>query len=194
MAYQPNSYNKLFAAAATVGMVTTAVTPVAGAAGLPFNDVEGQYVESVQWIVEQNIANGISASKFGTHTPITRGQAAIFISNAVNLDTENAPDAGFTDANERDDRTRGAINAIKEAGILKGTSKTTFGTDLNITRQAVAVAIARAYDLHEQDVVDVELPFTDVYEGSQYEQPIKAFIKYGITQGKTAQLLGHKMM
>lgn len=190
MAYQPKSYRKLFATTATAAMVATAVAPAAGAAGLSFTDVEGQYVAPVQWLVDQNITSGVSATEFGTHTDITRGQAAIFIANALGLDTVNAPDAGFTDANDRNDRTRGAINAVKAAGILNGTSETTFGTDLKITRQAVAVAIARAYGLDQQDVAGVELPFTDVYAGSQYEQPIKSFIKFGITQGKTATTFG----
>ena len=43
--------------------------------------------------------------------------AAVLLANVLGLDTENAPDSGFKDVPER---AKGAVNALKEAGITNG--------------------------------------------------------------------------
>ena len=64
-------------------------------------------------------------NQFGTQTPIKRVDAAVLLANVLGLDTENAPDAGFKDV---PDRAKGAVNALKEAGITNGKSTDKFGS------------------------------------------------------------------
>ena len=59
MAYQPKSYRKFVATAATATLVATAVTP-AFAAETNFTDATGQYKEAINYVVEKEIAKVIS--------------------------------------------------------------------------------------------------------------------------------------
>ena len=75
-----------------------------------------EYQEAVDFLVSKGI-KGKPDGTFGTHESITRQDAAIFVAKALDLDTVNAPEAGFTDVNPR---AVGAVNALKEAGITNG--------------------------------------------------------------------------
>ncbi|MGG3739375.1 S-layer homology domain-containing protein [Aeribacillus pallidus] len=179
MAYQPKSYRKFVATAATATLVASAVTPAAAAS---FTDVSDRYKEAVDYLVEKGVTNGVSETSFGTSQEIKRADAAVMIAKLLGLDTENAPDAGFTDVPER---ARGAVNALKAAGIINGKTATTFGAEDPMTRAEMAKVIANAYKLTGEDV---ELPFTDV--SKTFEPYVKALYKHGITTGKNATQFG----
>ena len=55
MAYQPKSYRKFIAGAAAVAVVAPVVAPVASLAAANFTDVEGQYVEAVEFLASKGI-------------------------------------------------------------------------------------------------------------------------------------------
>jgi trimeric autotransporter adhesin len=179
MAYQPKSYRKFVATAATATLVASAVTPAAAAS---FTDVSDRYKEAVDYLVEKGVTNGVSETSFGTSQEIKRADAAVMIAKLLGLDTGNAPDAGFTDVPER---ARGAVNALKAAGIINGKTATTFGAEDPMTRAEMAKVIANAYKLTGEDV---ELPFTDV--SKTFEPYVKALYKHGITTGKNATQFG----
>ena len=181
MAYQPKSYRKFIAGAAAAAVVAPVVAPVASLAAVNFSDVEGQYVEAVEFLATKGI-QGKGDGTFGTHENITRQDAAIFVAKALELDTVNAPAAGFTDVNPR---AVGAVNALKAAGITNGKSATTFGGGDLITRGELAKWIAKAFDLQAGTATN---PFSDV-EG-HYVDAVKALVENTVTSGKTATTFG----
>ncbi|MFK2825570.1 S-layer homology domain-containing protein [Bacillus sp. B190/17] len=180
MAYQPKSYRKFVATAATATMVASAVTP-AFAAELNFGDVSDRYKEAVDYLVKNDITQGISETQFGTAKNIKRVDAAVMLAKALKLDTEKAPDAGFTDVPKH---RQGAVNALKAAGIISGKSETKFGADDNLTRGEMAIIISRAYKLEEK----AENKFSDVSD--RYADAVAKLVKAGITQGKTETTFG----
>src|SRR5690606_10178794 len=131
------SYRKFLATGATAAMVVTAVASTALAAS--FKDVSKNYKEAVDSLVADKIAQGISDTEFGTTKSIKRGDAAVMIAGALDLDVKNAPNAGFKDLNSR---VKGAVNALYAAKIIDGKTKTQFKPDDNITRQEMAKVIA----------------------------------------------------
>jgi len=173
MAYQPKSYKKFVATAATATLVATAVAPTALAAD--FTDVSSNYKVAVDYLVDQGIAQGLTETTFGVTSPIKRGDAAVMIAKALGLDTVNAPDQGFTDLN---DRVAGAVNAIVEAEIASGKTETTFAPDLYITRQEMAKVIANAYGLTGENT---ENTFSDVNDN--WDEYVDALVEAGITKG-----------
>ena len=180
MAYQPKSYRKFIAGAAAVAVVAPVVAaPVAAATNFP--DVEGQYVNAVEYLASKGIQGKLDGT-FGTHENITRQDAAVFVAKALGLDTEKAPDAGFTDVAPR---AVGAANALKAAGITAGKTATTFGGGDLITRGELAKWIATAFDLKADDANN---PFSDV-EG-HYVDAVKALVENKVTSGKTATTFG----
>ncbi|SDM34913.1 S-layer homology domain-containing protein [Psychrobacillus sp. OK028] len=176
MAYQPKSYKKFVATAATATLVATAIAPTALAAS--FTDVSSTYKTAVDYLIANDIAKGKTETTFGTTATITRGDAAVMIANALKLDTTKAPDAGFKDVNAR---VAGAVNALVAAKIVSGKTATTFAPDANITRQEMAKIIANAYEL---EAGTTKNSFVDV--NSNWDAFVDALVANNITLGKTA--------
>ncbi|WP_404356517.1 S-layer homology domain-containing protein [Cytobacillus firmus] len=178
MAYQPKSYRKFVATAATATLVASAVAPAAAAG---FSDVSDRYADAVNYLVENDITNGLTETTFGVSKEVKRGDAAVMIAKALGLDGANAPDAGFGDVPTR---AKEAVNALKEAGIFNGKSATNFGFTDTMTRGEMALVIAKAYELEG----DVTLTFTDVSD--RYEQAVQALVENKITSGKSETSFG----
>jgi len=176
MAYQPKSYRKFAATAATATLVATAVTPAFAAENLPFGDVNQNYAEAVGALYSKGIVNGVSKTEFGTYKPLKRGDAAVIIARALELDTKNAPDAGFKDVNSN---IKGAVNALVAKGIISGVSKDKFDPDASLTRGQMAKILANAFDLSKYAK---ETPFTDLT--STFKPYVEALYGAGITKGK----------
>lgn len=178
MAYQPKSYKKFVATAATATLVATAIVPVASAADAKsFKDVSKTYQEAVNYLVTNDIAQGKSDTMFGTSATITRGDAAVMIAKAMKLDTAKAPSAGFTDVNAR---VGGSVNALVAAGVVSGKTAKTFAPDANITRQEMAKIITNAYKL---EAGSTKNSFKDV--NSNWDGFVDALLANGVTVGKT---------
>ncbi len=178
MAYQPKSYRKFVATAATATLVASAVAPAAAAG---FTDVSDRYSEAVNYLVENDITSGFTETTFGVSKEVKRGDAAVMIAKALGLDGSKSPDAGFSDVPAR---AKEAVNALKEAGIFNGKSATNFGFNDTMTRGEMALVIAKAYKLEG----DVTLKFTDVSD--RYESAVKALVENKITTGKTETSFG----
>lgn len=183
MAYQPKSYRKFVATAATATLVASAVVPVASAASADaFKDVNSNYKVAVSYLVDNDIAKGKSDTLFGTDESITRGDAAVMIANALGLDTASAPDAGFKDVNAR---VAGAVNALVAKGIVSGKGAGTYAPDAKITRQEMAKILANAYEL---DGKGTSNKFKDV--NSNWDAYVDALVKNEVTLGLTADTFG----
>jgi hypothetical protein len=177
MAYQPKSYRKFVATAATATLVASAVAPAAAAG---FTDVPARYKDAVDFVVSKGV-NGLTETTFGTGEAIKRVDAAVMIAKVLELDTENAPAAGFTDVPAR---AQGAVNALKEAGITSGKTATSFDANSPITRGELAIWIQRGFDLKGS----ADLDFTDVSD--RYAAAVEALVANEITQGTSATKFG----
>lgn len=188
MAYQPKSYKKFVATAATATLVASAIVPVAsanGASTAAFTDVSAKYQVAVDYLVDNNITVGLTETSFGIDSTIKRGDAAIMLAKALGIvEDNNAAPSGFTDVPAR---AALAINSLKAAGIINGKTTTSFGFEDNLTRGEVALIMAnvKAYDLKGDTS---SLKFTDV--SSRYASAVAGFVEAGITSGKTATTFG----
>ena len=180
MAYQPKSYRKFVATAATATLVASAIAPVAGAAS-NFEDVAPKYKDAVDYLVNNNITQGTSATLFGTHDNIKRGDLAIWLAKALKLDTASAPASGFEDT--AGTRYDAAVSVLKAKGIVSGKSETSYAPSAYVTRGEMAIMLSRAYDLSS----DTKAPFSDMGAYSPY---INGLYAYEITTGKTAETFG----
>lgn len=158
--------------------------PTAAAAGKKFTDVSERYLEAVNYLTTNNLANGVSESEFGVGLQIERGNAAIILANALGINDAAAPPSGFNDV-----PTRGvnAVNALKQAGIINGKSPTSFGFNDLLTRGEIALMLAdpSAYNLKGSTM---NLPFTDV--NVRYKEAVAALAYNGVTNGKSATEFG----
>lgn len=179
-----NNYSKFVATAATATLVATAVLPAASAKEMKFSDVSDRYAEAVNYLVENNITQGLSATKFGTTSNIKRVDVAVLIAKATLTEDEikSAPASTFKDV-----PTRAAkyVGALKAKGIINGKTATTFGSDLSITRGEAAIMLSKAYAI-EGDTANVK--FGDV--GTRYKEAVAALVDNKITTGKTDTSFG----
>ncbi|MGE7218003.1 S-layer homology domain-containing protein [Priestia koreensis] len=180
MAYQPKSYRKFIATAATATMVAGAVAPLASFAA---SDATGIYKDAVNYLIEKGIASGLNKDTFGVQEKIKRGDAAIMVANALGVYGKDAKDAGFKDINSR---VAKAVNPLKEAGIISGKTATEFKPDANITRGEMAIIVAKAYKI--QAVASKEVPFKDAT--GIYKDAVAALYTNDIASGATADAFG----
>ena len=183
MAYQPKSYRKFVATAATATLVATAVTPAFAAENLPFGDVNKNYAEAVGALYSKGIVKGVSKTEFGTYKPLKRGDAAVIIAKALELDTKNAPNAGFKDVNSN---IKGAVNALVAKGIISGVSKDKFDPNSPLTRGQMAKILVNAYPTLKDEAK--ETPFKDLT--ADFKPYIEALYGAGITGGTSTTTYG----
>lgn len=185
MAYQPKSYRKFVATAATAAMVATSMGAIATPADAAsnFKDVATSYQEAVAFLLSTGATQGINETEFGTYNNIKRADAAVMIAKVVGLDLASAPDAGFKDVPAR---AKAAVNALKEAGIINGKTETSFGSDDTLTRGEMAIIIKRAFDLEAEE--GTVLPFKDV--NKNYEEAVKALYSNEVTSGTSETAFG----
>lgn len=186
MAYTSKNFKKFTVVGATAAMVASAVVPAAAADVnvKNFTDVSKNYTAAVTYLVENGLSNGLTSSKYGIDTEVKRGDAAIILAKALGLQSKTAPASGFTDV---PDRAALSINALKEAGIVKGKTATKFGFTDTLKRGEVALMLAnaKAYDLKGK-IADVK--FTDVND--RYKEAVAGMVANGITQGTSATKFG----
>ena len=190
---QKKFYRTLLATATAAAIVTSTVIPAASIEAAPyqasaetrlatylFTDVSKKYEDAVQFVYEKGIL-GFSTTRFGVEEMITRVDAAVMLAKVLELDVENAKPSGFKDVPSRGVKY---VNALKEAGITSGKSKTEFGSYSNITRGELAMWIQKAYDLKGEG----QISFLDV--SSKYKEAVTALVKNGITQGVNSKEFG----
>ena len=95
------------------------------------------------------IVNGISDTKFGVGTPITRQDICVMTARTLELvgftaKAEKA--ASFTDMNFVSDYAKSAVEYLSELGIITGTPDGKFNPKANATRAETALIIFRTMD------------------------------------------------
>lgn len=153
--------NTTLAAAAAVTMVA----PVVASADTPeFSDVSpsNAHYDNIMKLAGTGAIQGHPDGTFQPWENVTRGQVAVMLTNALNLEIpENVESVleEYSDVNPGE-RYADEVAAVTAAGIFKGTQDGTFARYSNITRQQMATALVEAFNLADYDTghdVDVNL-------------------------------------
>ena len=134
----------------TVNATFTEVEDVPEQVG-PFTDVntDDWFAEAVQYMLDNEMMNGTSATTFGPNTTTTRGMIVTILYRL-----EGEPDAAassFTDV-ASNMYYEDAINWAAANGIVNGITTTTFGPDNAITREQMAAILYRYAQYKGYDV------------------------------------------
>lgn len=136
--------------------------------------------EEIYKLVEAEIILGYPDGTFKPGEKVIRGQAAIFLMRALNLDVPNTV-VPFNDV-PTSSAFFEAAKATKAAGIFEGNHSGTIfgGTDL-LTREQMASILVRAFDLQ---ATDKHVTLTDLDKVSKvHQQDVKILFQNGITVG-----------
>ncbi|HIW34617.1 MAG TPA: S-layer homology domain-containing protein [Candidatus Paenibacillus intestinavium] len=125
--------------------------------------------EVIRILTSKHIINGVSDQQFNPHGNVTRAEFAAMIARALNLGISNSSVPAFRDLSSSDWFT-GAINAVSEAGIVRGRGTNVFMPNAPVTREEMAVMIIRAYEYANGQPVsgDVVQPFSDWHQISSW--------------------------
>ena len=160
-------------------MISTTTTHVSAA----FTDVGDRYLESVNHLVSNQYAQGITATKFGTDAPIKRIDAAVMVARVMGFNEGGSyPRAGFTDVPKE---RQWAVNALASVDVISGKTPGKYGASDSMTRSEMAKVIASAYELKAKNQ---SIPFTDVSE--RFIPYVAALVEYKIGFGKTSTKFG----
>ena len=146
----------------------------------PFKDVKKDdwFYEAVMWANEAEIANGISAQKFGPRDVCTRAQIVTFLWNAKGQPTYEGT-VPFTDVAE-DAWYYDAVLWATRNGITNGVSDTLFAPGQTCTR---AEAMGFLWKAMGRSSVETEAAFTDVDESAWYCDAVNWAVEKNITTG-----------
>ena len=109
-----------------------------------FSDVPPSHwaYNAVQALYVLKIADGVSDGVFGTDYAVTREQFVKLLLGAAAIDNDETVQSGFNDV-DKEQWYAPYINAAVQAGIVSGITENEFGVGMSITREDMAVLIAR---------------------------------------------------
>ena len=116
----------------------TGVAPSAG-----FTDVTSTDVDCVKYY---GITKGTTATTYSPDDKVTRWQMALFLTRMAvpaGITLGNGSNQGFSDISGKSTEIQTAINQLKQLGITVGKTATTYAPDDNVTREEMAMFIAR---------------------------------------------------
>ncbi|MFJ5764326.1 NEAT domain-containing protein [Lysinibacillus sp. NPDC093210] len=106
----------------------------------PFKDIDNVFSkEEILALYTAGITTGTTATTFSPNRNITRAQFAVMMARALMLQSNK--ETAFTDVKGK--WYQKEVQALAEAGIVRGVNATTFNPNANITRQQAAAIILR---------------------------------------------------
>lgn len=187
MAYQPKSYRKFLVSTVAAAMVATVAAPIAPLsvdAASKFSDVTSGVTawagNAIDYLVDAGAIKGYEDGTFKPNNGLTRAEAATVLVAILGLDVPAKPSLTFKDT-KNDAWYAGAVQALVDAGIVKGFENGTFQPNTQVTRAQLAQMVVEAYDLEAP--ADLELEFSDVVSGAWYEDAVQILALNGIVGG-----------
>ncbi|WP_018923025.1 S-layer homology domain-containing protein [Salsuginibacillus kocurii] len=128
------------------------------------------FYSDIQVLAEKGIVSGLPDGSFGADQSLSRGEAAIMVSRALDLNTEGASH-NFEDVPSSGEVAE-AIGAAVDANILDGFPDGSFRPDEAMTREQMAIILSQSYDLvpaahfmsHAHDVERQRHSFEEISE------------------------------
>jgi len=161
-----------------------------------FTDVNKHWAQDeIEVLASRTITSGKTDTKFDPQGQITRAEFAVLIARALNLPMDEYQGT-FSDVTKSKAWAYAGVEAAYEAGIVKGSSKTTFTPDALITREEIATMIVRAVKYQDEQLfadLDTSKSFADATSiGSFAKETVKQAAALGIVNGREGNLFNPK--
>lgn len=178
-----------YTAALLVLPVTAAfvIEAPASATTNPYSDVttkDGHYSAIIE-LTEQGIVSGVTKTLYQSTKPATRGEAALFIANALGLDKNNVKNPNFKDL-KSSSPYYGAVAALHSKNIIGGYTDGTFRPNATLKRSEIAKMLTLAFELEVSSVTKTKFADVNAIQDLNTKRYIQTLIDYKITTGTTA--------
>nr|WP_269438165.1 S8 family serine peptidase [Phosphitispora fastidiosa] len=122
-----------------------------------FADITGHWAKAdIELMAARHIADGVDETRFAPEAEITRAEFAALLVRSLGL--EQLESSGRFQDIAFGEWHAGYVEAAYSAGIVAGLSDSSFAPDANITREQMAVMMARAYRYSAGRELAVENP------------------------------------
>lgn len=152
----------------------------------PFTDVKetNSHANAIVTLYNEGIITGITSKTYEPGKSATRGDAALYLANALNLQNSTAPNPGFKDV-PTSSKYYKAIAALNKAGVVNGYGDE-FRPNATLTRSQIAKMLTIGFELDQSTTTNSK--FTDVNKltDTATKKYIQTLVDYGITIGTTA--------
>ena len=146
------------------------------------------YVTAVR---NRGIMNGVDDVRFSPDSNIKRGDFVLMLYRLAGEPAVTEDELKFTDVQK--DYYKDAIKWAAEAGIVKGTSDTTFSPEKSITREQIATILYRI--VGEPPVEDKLAGFEDGAKVSGYAKDAMSWaVEYGVITGSLDTASGKTLL
>jgi len=142
--------------------------PVIRTEPMGFVDMETHWArEEVSWCYERGLLSGFSDTEFAPEAPMTRAMFVTALGRIQGIDPGDYAASPFTDV-PADSWYGGYVAWAEAEGLIEGRGDGTFAPYDRMSREEIAVLLARQFQLQagEEDAAGVE--FTDLAEGSAW--------------------------
>lgn len=190
---EEKNMRKFLALMLSVLMTASAVSAVANAA--KFTDVPASdetLTKAVELLASVGITTGTTETTFGTSEKVTRQQMAAFVyrlMKAGRTAESGVNTTSFTDL--VDPFYNFVISWADDAGVIKGTSQTTFNPTGEIILQDAYTMLVRALGYEEFELFDYPFGYIEMAEKIGLDEGLPASVNYTtpLTRGNIAVLL-----
>ena len=152
----------------------------------PFTDVKetNSHANAIVSLYNEGIITGVTSKTYEPGKSATRGDAALYLANALNLQNSTAPNPGFKDV-PTSSKYYKAIAALNKAGVVNGYGDE-FRPNATLTRSQLAKMVTIGFELQQSTTTKTK--FTDVNKltDTATKKYIQTLVDYGITKGTTA--------
>ncbi len=164
-----------------------------------FSDVPSNHwaLHAIKVLAAKHIVQGVNAAIFRPSGKITRAEFTAMLVRTLQLDDASGTTELFKDM-DPNAWYADYIASAYAAGLVKGTSSSTFNPNGIITREQMAALLVRAYEyqtnisLTKVEVTEMEL-FKDIYNVSAWAKPfLSQATSLGLMKGKGNQLFDPK--
>lgn len=146
-----------------------------------YRDIQGNWAQaSIQRLLDRHIATGFSDGTFKPDQAVTRAQFVKMLLLTNNIQTQDNLSADFKDVKKKDWNFPYIETAVQEQIINTKEYGAFFHPEKNITRQEIAVMIARSLNLKEDKA---DLKFKDKQYITNHQGLIGAVEKSEIVKG-----------
>lgn len=137
---------KIITLVLTIALMLTSMTTVFAADTIyPSDVINTPLITSVKFLIDKKVLSGYPDGTYKPNNPITRAEIAVAVAKMTNrinnLDAMAAKNV-FTDLGGYD-WAKGHVNALVDAGIIKGKTTTTYAPGSNITNAELITILVR---------------------------------------------------
>ncbi|MCY9696807.1 S-layer homology domain-containing protein [Paenibacillus alginolyticus] len=161
-----------------------------------FGDIQTHWAKTeIELLASKLIVNGRADSNFAPDQNVTRAEFAALLVRSLGLSLKSSTTINFKDVTAKDWYYNSVLTAAGY-GIVNGYDTGTFAPDQTITREQMAVMVARAMKLHTSDpkLLTGNSARLSLFEdagsiSSWAKDALEKVLSYGVMQGKASKVL-----